>query len=145
MLRARSESNEYVVDESFDDLRPEPRQELVVESRVGKPPGGRARGSKNVRPGMAAIWEAAFYSRAMGGQRGFERWAHKNPTEFYRLGVRLAPVALQLALNAPSAPVHFRISTPAKPWDILPADDADIKPEEPKEVDPLAFQYPFKR
>lgn len=62
-----------------------------------RPPGaGRKRGTPNRVTTGAKLAMLAVYD-GLGGDRAFELWAEKNPSEFYKLFARLIPTEHQVS------------------------------------------------
>lgn len=60
----------------------------------GKPQGAVNKNSKLIKE----VFAEAFYA-LQEGQQSLEKWGELNPTEFYRLAVRLIPNQMELTAN----------------------------------------------
>ena len=75
-------------------------------SRDGRKTGGGSRkGRPNVAPTIRAAFEGAFQAlQQPDSDKALVVWAEANPTEFYKLAVRLIPQKIEADLNVAMRP-----------------------------------------
>lgn len=88
-------------------------------ARGGRREGaGRPQGSQSVRPTIRRAFEEAFAAMQAGAQ-SLPKWAEGNPTEFYKLAVRLIPTTIE------AMTVKHEIMANAAAFDEIPVDELE--------------------
>lgn len=69
-------------------------KKLFEKGNAGKPKGAVNKNSKLIKE----VFAEAFYA-LQSGSNSLEKWGDENPTEFYKLAVRLIPNQMELTAN----------------------------------------------